>query len=222
VALALALAWGAPATAVIIASGDGTGNTSAPPDDPGWGNVLRLGGLSGVYLGNGWVLTAEHVGGSDIIISGVVYEWAPGSDVQLVTNGPDPDADLLLFQIVRDPGLPDVLIRASSPVAFPPSQASEVVMIGLGKNRGLETEACGTSGWLWAAGKTMRWGTNVVHENDFDLAVSGTLTRAFSTLFNAGLPTPEEAQGVGVGARGHHDGEILVRGLPACRIRALR
>ncbi len=56
-AVALALAWGGPAAAVIIASGNGTGNISAPPDDPGWDNVVNLTGLTGVYLGNGWVLT---------------------------------------------------------------------------------------------------------------------------------------------------------------------
>ena len=41
-AVVLALSWGAPAGAVIIASGDGTGNTSAPLDDPGWAHVGKL------------------------------------------------------------------------------------------------------------------------------------------------------------------------------------
>jgi hypothetical protein len=39
-AVILALAWGIPAGAVIIASGDGTGNTSAPADDPGCDDLL--------------------------------------------------------------------------------------------------------------------------------------------------------------------------------------
>lgn len=191
-AVLLALAWGAPASAVIIASGDGTGNTSAPADDPGWANVVKLGGLTGVYLGNGWVLTAEHVGARDMIILGVVYPWVPGSDVQLLTAGPDPDSDLLLFQIVRDPGLPDVSIRSS-----PPPPTAEAVMIGLGYDRGAAyTSPCFpyTPGWEWGARKAMRWGTNLVEQNGIDLAISGTLTRAFSTRFDANLPTPHEAQ----------------------------
>ena len=49
-----------PAQAVIIDSGDGTGNTSAPADDPGWANVGQNAGFSGVYLGDGWILTAQH------------------------------------------------------------------------------------------------------------------------------------------------------------------
>ena len=51
-----------PAAAVIIDSGDGTGNTGAPPDDPGWDNVGTRGGMTVVYVDNGWVVTAAHVG----------------------------------------------------------------------------------------------------------------------------------------------------------------
>ena len=51
---------------MIIASGDGTGNTTAPADDPGFANVGNRGGLTGVYLGRRWVLTANHVGEGDI------------------------------------------------------------------------------------------------------------------------------------------------------------
>ena len=43
------------APAVLIASGDGTENTTAPPADPGWSHVGSVNGLSGVYLGDGWV-----------------------------------------------------------------------------------------------------------------------------------------------------------------------
>lgn len=45
----MALALAASASAVIIDSGDGTGNTTAPvPDDPGWSNVGNRTGLTGV------------------------------------------------------------------------------------------------------------------------------------------------------------------------------
>jgi len=186
-ALVLTLAWSAPAAAVIIASGDGTGNTSAPADDPGWDNVVNLSGLTGVYLGNGWVLTANHVGARDMIIGSDVYEAVLDSEVRLETDGSS--SDLALFQIVRDPGLPDVQIRTS-----PPPPAAELVMIGHGRSRGAAISYCESEGWLWTGPSTMRWGTNLVHENGIDLAISGTLTRAFSTLFDAGLPTLHEAQ----------------------------
>ncbi len=186
-ALVFALAWGAPAAGVIIASGDGTQNASPPPDDPGWENVVELGGLTGVYLGNGWVLTAGHVGARDMVTAAGVYESVPGSDVQLETQGLD--ADLVLFQIVRDPGLPDLPI-----LSYRPASGADVVMIGHGNNRGAFFDACGSSGWRWGAGTTMRWGTNEVRQSGFDLSVSGTLTRVFTTDFSASSQTPHEAQ----------------------------
>jgi hypothetical protein len=40
----------------------------------------------------------------------------------------------------------------------------------------------------------MRWGTNVVHQNDIDVWIGSSLTRSISTRFDAGLPSPHEAQ----------------------------
>ena len=57
------------ASAVIIDSSDGTGNTAAPSPDPGWSYVGTRGGLTAVYLGDGWVLTANHVGAGDVTLS---------------------------------------------------------------------------------------------------------------------------------------------------------
>ena len=100
----LALAWGAPAAAVIIASGDGTGNTSAPADDPGFAHVAIKSGLSAVYIGDGWVLTANHVCSEtdpdpcDIEIGGVTYREVDDSRSRLLTDGVDP-SDLILFRI---------------------------------------------------------------------------------------------------------------------------
>ena len=63
-ALLLAFLTALPARAVLIDSGDGTGNTTAPADDPGWSSVGRTAnGLNGIHLGFGWIVTAAHVGG---------------------------------------------------------------------------------------------------------------------------------------------------------------
>jgi hypothetical protein len=200
--MVLALWWGAPATAVIVASADGTGNTSAPLDDPGWDNVVNLTGLTGVYLGNGWVLTANHVGVRDMIIDGDVYQAVPESKVQLQTV--DSNADLALFQVVRDPGLPEVVIRDT-----PLPETTEVVMIGHGRNRGAATSACepARDGWLWQTTKTMRWGTNAIEEIDIGLSIAGTLTLSFSTEFSSSRQTEHEAQA----ATGDSGGGVFVK-----------
>src|SRR5262245_47014048 len=89
----LSLAIAAAASGVIIDSGDGTGNTDAPEaadcllqtcSDPGWINVgFRTNGLTGVYLGGKFVLTANHVGPGDIVLDGQTYVYVPGTAVQL-------------------------------------------------------------------------------------------------------------------------------------------
>src|SRR5580704_15894094 len=57
----------------IVAGGDGTQNTTPPADDPGFANVGIRGSGSGIYLGNGWVLTAAHVGAGWVWFNGVEY-----------------------------------------------------------------------------------------------------------------------------------------------------
>jgi hypothetical protein len=185
----LALAWGAPAAAVIIASGDGTGNTSAPPDDPGFAHVGTKIGLSAVYIGDGWVLTANHVHPGDVEIEGVTYREVYDSEVRLLTDGVDP-ADLILFQIESDPGLPPL------PIAMDPP-AGEVVMIGNGKNRGDPIYDWDASpdldGWYWALSRAMRWGTNQVKNVSLESSLGGR-TVVFTTDFSGSGGTTHECQ----------------------------
>jgi hypothetical protein len=201
-ALGLCLAW--PSSAVIIDLGDGTGNTSAPGDDPGWANVgtTTTGGLTAIYLGYGWILTAHHVGLGDVVLEGDTYEAVVGSYVRL-ENDTGPPPDLGVFRIDPKPSLPVLPIRASTP-----STSTDVVMIGNGRNRGSATSwdppgPLGPyDGYEWGGGRSMRWGTNVV-------AGSGTAgyTEAFSTSFTDTDGTTDEAQG----ANGDSGGPVFIK-----------
>jgi len=63
----------------------------------GWNYVGQVNGASGVYLGNGWVLTAAHVGMGNFILSGNTYEAVAGSSHSISnSNG---TVDVVLFQI---------------------------------------------------------------------------------------------------------------------------
>src|SRR5687768_7068059 len=97
-ALLLVFALVSPAPAVLIDSGDGTGNTSAPSSDPGWDHVGICDGLTAVYLGDGWVVTANHVGTCNPAFDSVTYPWLPGSAVRL-SNDDATLADLLVFRL---------------------------------------------------------------------------------------------------------------------------
>ena len=59
------------AAAAIIHLGYGSGNTTAPVDDPGWDYVGEFKSGSAIYLGNRWVITANHLGsGSTMTLLG--------------------------------------------------------------------------------------------------------------------------------------------------------
>ena len=188
--------------AVIIVTGNGDGNTSAPSDDPGWNYVGRISTAgasgSGVYLGgfnhNGsyshWVLTAPHIGDGNFTsftVRGSSYNAVPNSSVQIRNPTSTPDdpfglqtlstyTDLAVFQIQvgTTNNLPASRMSIS---ATAPALGSEVVGIGLGRNRqatqtawnsswSAEVSLSGTNaaytGWKYGSGSTKRWGKNRV------------------------------------------------------------
>jgi len=205
--LAAALALGAPgpATAVIIDSVDGLGNTSAPPDDPGWEYVGIRSGTTVVYLGLGWVLTANHVQLGDVVLDGVTYPAVPDSKIRLEPlPGETKSPDLAVFRIDPHPDWPLLPIRALAP--FPGQPA---VLIGQGKNRGAPTVwDPGTgpiSGYEWGTGKTLRWGTNVVSALVPSLQVGNSVTESVATEFRENIG-PDEA----IAANGDSGGALFL------------
>jgi len=165
-----------PAAAVVVSTT--TGNTSAPADDPGWPNVGNI----GVYLGNRWVLTADHVGVGAIRFGSQSFSPVPGSEVRLhnpAGSGLTEFTDLLLYRLTADPGLPALTL---SPTA-PPIGAG-VILIGDGRDRQANelhwnvNES--TTPWTWTEAppgeqgnyqgfltdpsSVKRWGTNVIED----------------------------------------------------------
>jgi hypothetical protein len=151
-------------------------------------------GLSAVYLGNGWVLTANHVGAGDSSFENVLYPWAIGSDVRL-QNPDDSDADLLMFRLeLPFPPLPDLPIASAAP-----ANDASLVMIGNGRNRGDPTTwnppgPGSVDGYLYGPGGTKRWGTNRAEVPPAFEAAFGTWI--FGSVFDqsGGGYTTHEAQ----------------------------
>ena len=160
----------ASAQAVIVEGGDGSGNTTAPSDDPGWANVGFASGegASCVYLGNGWVITAAHVGLGAATFNGVSYNDVPNSYTRLVEPGkPAQSVDLCMFQLQSNPvGLNQLTVSSTEPASN-----SQIVAIGYGVGRAT-SETYWDSNWnvvsspdpfagyYWSGGNTKRWGTN--------------------------------------------------------------
>jgi hypothetical protein len=190
-----------PAIAVVIDSGDGSGNTSAPVDDPGWGNVGVLGRTTGVYLENHWVLTAGHIGARELQLGGRLFHAVQGKIRRRLSTASTLQADLQLFQLRESPELPPVRLASSAPRA-----ETQVVMIGNGLDR-----SPSRTGWsrTWAIvplsdashtgyqngpGRALRWGTNDIANVGLLTRTGKRVSRTFSTHFDGGLPTPHEAQ----------------------------
>ena len=167
------------AQGVIILSGDGSGNTSVPSDDPGWGHVVA----GGVHIGNGWYLTANHA--------------APAGATQLTTDvgGTTVGADLAVYR-GADLGTPGFAL-ASTTAAI----GSQVTLIGNGRNRETSlTEWNGTwvekgtsgytgpavySGYKWQSTSAKRWGENIVSDNAMLVELGATKTDSITTTFDA-------------------------------------
>jgi hypothetical protein len=188
------------ASAVIIHSGDGTGNTAAPADDPGWSNIGIKSGLGVVYLRNGWVITANHVGAGDILLNGNTYSFVPGTAVQL-DDGAGTLADLVVFGITPLPAVADLPVRTNTSLP-----TVDVIMAGRGRNRGAVTDSDGPGVWIsppanpspahpgyyWDTTSALRWGTNKI-EGQWAFSPSDTISHY--TFFDEASATPHESQG---------------------------
>lgn len=216
---ALVISLSSQAHAVVIESGDGRGNTdesslrSYASDFNYWNNVGTRGGGGGIYLGNGWAATANHIGMGDLNLNGNVYSAVGGSQVNITS-------DLILYKVNGAPNLPTVTLSTAAP-----SYAAPVVMIGTGRDRHPERTTWRVENGNWVQSDTgsytgyhthdsqsKRWGTNNVYRTN---VTSGDMV-FFSTRFDQG-GSQFEAQGVGYDSGGSvfikQNGQWVLAGL---------
>jgi hypothetical protein len=197
-----------PAHALVTLANDGNGNTTPPADNFGFANVgVMSNGLTGVYLGNGWVITASHVGPANITLAGNVYALVPGSWVHLQhSESPNLLADLGMERISGSPPLPSLVIAHLAPAV-----GETVSMAGNGWAR-QPNQTCWDGSWnelscalvpayrgyksLVGATPGPRWGRNQITMTSVDVDLAGMRTRSFETSFDASGGLPEEAQAV--------------------------
>ncbi len=193
VAIALVCLSAKPAGAVVVSAFYQDATAVAPGGNPGWFNVGKRGTASASYLGNRWVITANHVGDGSVKFSdGRVFGLVAGSGVRLTNDAGQAigSPDLRMFRLVDDPGLPSLEIDTASP-----SAGDSVMMIGAGRDRADALVGWSATGFSWEpvplplanrlgymleSTSTMRWGTNTVTG---PFSINGA-TAGFSTLFN--------------------------------------
>lgn len=185
-AIVIVAMWGtlcSSSQAVVVSTT--TGNTSRPPveDDPGWSNVGLLKNSTALYLGDGWVLTAAHVGAGPVTFPELgTYEADDTSSFRPANPtgmGLTVLADLVMFRLKEKPPLSPVALAASSPPL-----GAQVWVAGNGKDRAAtQTQWNVTdsgSVWNWSettqrgayqgyktnATNALRWGTNLIESDE--------------------------------------------------------
>ena len=148
------------ATSFAIVDANSTTNTSDPGGGVPWANVGSVNGGSGTYLGNGWVLTAAHVGAGPIAFDSGTFQ--PVGRVIRLSNPDTSLADILLYHLILTPGLTGSVVSSSTPAI-----GSLVDLVGYGRIRGSAEQSFSTeygpkSGFYWSPNGTKSYGRNLI------------------------------------------------------------
>lgn len=152
---------------------------------PYWQNVGMLNQSTGVYLGNGYVLTAAHVGaGVFFLQDGSSYRPVPGTEQRFRVRG-ESFADLSLFRVSyrREDllaQLPTIPMRRVCP-----GRGCTVVMVGAGSGNASDGFTRMGDDFRWNDDIRMRWGLNRVEYQYADpIETYAFRTAGFSTRFS--------------------------------------
>jgi hypothetical protein len=145
----------------------------------------RYEGPSVIYLGNGFAMTARHVGMGEVFLRGEIVPPIAGSKRTLLNANGTP-ADAMIFELELPEGFVDLPLL---PIAREsPRPGEEVLLIGFGRGRKkvVEVTSDGPSqfGFSWTEKGSKRWGTNRVSQVDEALYQGSWTTRSFSLVFD--------------------------------------
>ncbi|MFI4861719.1 MAG: PEP-CTERM sorting domain-containing protein [Phycisphaerales bacterium JB063] len=158
------------AGAVIVAGDPGQDaplQTTAPVGfEDAWNRVGSLGGGSGVYLGNGYVLSARHVGGgNNFSIDGVNHERIAGTSITLTNPeglGLSTQADLWINRYAIPDTSPLVGLGVIEIRDTPLETAGGggiIIGEGLGQTTQSPVNVGGSrTGYIWGGSEVRRWG----------------------------------------------------------------
>jgi PEP-CTERM motif len=214
---ALAAILPLPARAMVVATLPGTDSKPTGIDannltkDPGWNNVSQ-GGPNYIYLGNGWVLSARHVGVSTATFwtgsSLSSYDPIPNQNFVLtnpVSSGLTDSqgtftTDLRLIRINGEPSLPSIFGAnpAFTIATQEPTLNSEVTFIGQGPTRAANPSTWDASwnpggspaqfnGYDTLGDYTKRWGKNFLASNQGLGGTGGGVSQPISLWTGDGI-----------------------------------
>ena len=183
-------------SAVILFDGDLT-NLTTPSDDPGWSRVGRVGSFgSGVYVGNGWVLTANHVAAGTFTVDGdTTYSVLPGmGNTKRIRNVADTaNIDLYMFRVDVTPGTGLFGLGNLDVASTTPANLSNGTHIGTGEGQAVST----TTYYIDTDPVVWDWRTTDFTDSDITRAVyswDGDTSRDTRWNFQTMLDNDEDIQ----------------------------
>ncbi len=203
--ITLLLFLGAVSLHGLVNVGSPTGNTTAPSGmESLFANVGSVNGSTGIYLGDGWVLTANHVGSGgtkNFTTSGGQTYYYDGVNAHRIGS-----TDLYVYKLSETPPLANLDIAG-----FTPDVNDDLWMVGGGRTPSTQTPTeyyVDTTTWAWDteffiganatvdgyltnSTKTIRWGENSV--SGYDEVLS---TQTYYTTFDQIGGATYEAQAV--------------------------
>ena len=173
------------AFAVIVGTGTPNANNAAPSDDRGWSSMGQYAQYGAVYLGNGWFITAAHLGkhGTNVAFAGETY--AIDTDTWTdIHNEDNTRADFRLLRITS----PSAITRPGVPINRKAiAVGTDVTMIGRGYDSQDPVHVPSQTRYYQDTGQAMKWGTNMIRSFDQRFQASGYTTRTFRTIFGSGV-----------------------------------
>jgi hypothetical protein len=147
---------------------------------PYWRHVGQIERSTGVYLGNGYVLTAAHVGaGAFRTCDGKLYPVLAGS-VHFFRNRDGSAADLCMFRVQMKAGDPLERLPAMPLSTMPPRRGRELLMVAGGAGW-----KPGQPGFAWGDDYRVRWGLNAIEEiYSVPMPTQKYLSYGFATRFD--------------------------------------
>jgi len=185
--------------ALVFARGDRPLNANPPGLELGWSGACRRGGLSAVHLGEGWILSAAHVGMGTVLVGDEEFPPIAGSEV-VFHDADGPASDLILFRVGGAPSGPRIPI-SSAPVAT----GDRVVLMGNGKVQAEPRSWRGRGGYRLGPSRGLLWGENLVVIDDHELELGSRLTRTFGVELDDFYALPSEA----IAAAGDSGGPVF-------------
>jgi hypothetical protein len=175
-----------------------------PTAFPFWGNIGTVGMGTGLYLGDGWVLTSTHVGCLPFVLSdGDVYRPIAGT-WQPLKNADGSKSDLAVFQVNQ--GESDSDLRKLSAISISTDAVESqtpVLLVGTGY---VEKKSAGEQkpvsfGAYQRSTREKRWALATTNEVSAPAATQGGLrTHCFATTFRAQAFGGQAAEGDSGGA----------------------